>query len=61
MSKLNTLFTQAHDETPLQSSVSRKIPIQDIFMFLGLFVRFNLPPDLRNEKQDTNSLDSGVI
>jgi len=30
-------------------------------MFLVLFVRFNLPPDLRNEKQDTNPLDSGVI
>ena len=30
-------------------------------MFLVLFVRFNLPPDLKNKKQDTNPLDSGVI
>jgi len=61
MPKLNTMFIQVHDETPLQSSFSRKIHIQDIFMFLVLFVRFNLPPDLKNKKQDTNPLDSGVI
>jgi hypothetical protein len=48
-------------QTPLQSSVSRKIRIEDIFTFLVLFVRFNIPPDLRNEKQDKNPLDSGVI
>ena len=30
-------------------------------MFLVFFVRFNLPPDLRNEKQDKNPSDSGVI
>jgi len=50
MPKLNTVFTQVHDETPLQSSFSRKIHIKDIFMFLVLFVRFNLPPDLKNKK-----------
>jgi hypothetical protein len=31
-------------------------------MFQVFFVRFNVPPDLRNEKQDTNTnpFDSGV-
>jgi hypothetical protein len=61
MLKLNTVFTEVHVETPLQSSVSRKMTIQDIFMFLVLFVRFNLPLDLKNEKQDTNPLDNGAI
>jgi len=61
MLKLNTVFTQVPNETPLQSSLSRKICIQDILMFLFVFVRFNLPPDLRNEKQDTKPLNSGVV
>ena len=60
MLKSNTVFTQVHDETPLQSSVSKNIPIQDIFMFLVLFIRFNLPPELTNGKQDTNPFGSGV-
>jgi hypothetical protein len=62
MPQSNTVFT--HDQIPLQSSVSRKIPIQYTLMFQVLFVRFNVPPDLRNEKQDTNTntnpLHSGV-